>query len=170
MKKYVLTDETLEIGMTTLHRIKALVAFADVGIGDTGGWVEKESNLGQNGDAWVYGNARVSGNARVYDDARVFGNALVYGNAWVSGNAHYMTISPIGSRNDTITFTRDKYGRIFADVGCFYGSLSEFRAEVRNTHGDNNHAKAYLLAAQLAELRLDTTPIEDKQEDGYNED
>lgn len=140
MKKYELTDETLKIGMTTLHRIKALVAFADVEIGDTGGWVEKESNLDHDG------------NARVY------------------GNAHYMIISPIGSRNDTITFTRDKQGRIFADVGCFYGSLSEFRAKVRNTHGDNNHAKAYLLAAQLAELRLDTTPIEDKQEDGCNED
>lgn len=140
-KKYALTDETLEIGMTTLHRIKALVAFADVEIGDTGGWVEKESNLGQDGDAWIYGNASVS------------------------GNAHYMTISPIGSRNDTITFTRDKQGRIFADVGRFYGSLSEFRAKVRNTHGDNNHAKAYLLAAQLAELRLDTTPIKTGTED-----
>lgn len=147
MKKYALTDETLEIGMTTLHRIKALVAFADVEIGDTGGWVEKESNLDQNGDAWIYGNARVCGNAYVYD------------------NAHYMTISPIGSRNDTITFARDKQGRIFANVGCFYGSLSEFRAKVRNTHGDNNHAKAYLLAAQLAELRLDTTPIKTGTED-----
>lgn len=71
MKKYELTDETLKIGMTTLHRIKALVAFADVEIGDTGGWVEKESNLDQNGDAWIYG------------DARVYGDASVSGNAWV---------------------------------------------------------------------------------------
>ena len=147
MKKYALTDETMEIGMTTLHRIKALVAFADVEIGDTGGWVEKESNLDQNGDACVYGDARVSGNA------------------WVSGENHYLVIGPIGSRNDTITFTRNKKGGIFASVGCFFGTLAEFRTKVSKTHGDNIHAQAYLLAAKLAELRIDTTPISDTQEE-----
>ena len=201
MKKYELTDETMKICMTTLHRIKALAAFADVEIGDTGGWVEKESNLDQDGDAWVsgnsrvYGNALVSGNARVYGNAwvygyaRVSGDALVYGNAlvsgdarvsdnarvsgnaWVSGkarvsdNKHYMAISPIGSSDDSITFTRDKKGGIFATVGCFYGSLTEFREKVMKRHGNTVHAQEYLLAAQLAELRIDTTPISDTQEE-----
>ena len=41
MKKYELTDETLKIGAITLHRIKAVVAFADVSAGETGGWVEE---------------------------------------------------------------------------------------------------------------------------------
>lgn len=158
MKKYELTDETLQIGTITLHRIKAMVAFAGVDAGETGGWVEKEENLAQDGNAWVYGDARV------YGDVWVSGNARVYGNAWVSDNAHHLEIGPIGSRNDTITFTREKNGSIFAQVGCFFGTLAEFREKVGKTHGENEHAQAYLLAAELAELRIDTTPEADKQE------
>lgn len=184
MKKYDLTNETMEIGTITLHRIKALVAFADVDVGELGGWVEKESNIDQDGDAWVSDdaivsgdarvcdNARVSGNARVYGNAWVYGDARVYGNAWVSGNdtvissTSYLCVCPIGSRNDALTFTRDKNGRIFAKVGRFTGDIGEFRAKVKETHGENIHAKAYLLAAQLAEERIDTTPIEDDKGDG----
>ena len=70
-----------------LCRVIALVAFADVSVGDVGGYVEDERNLAHTGDAWVYGNARVSGNAQVSGDAWVSGNAQVYGNARVSGNA-----------------------------------------------------------------------------------
>ena len=194
MKKYELTDETLKIGAITLHRIKAVVAFADVSAGETGGWVEKEENLDQAGAAWVYGDAWVSGAARVYGDARVSGAAWVYGDAWVSGAARvsgaawvsgaarvygdarvsgaarvygdacHLEIGPIGSRDDTITFTRDKKGGIYAAIGCFFGTLAEFRKKVGKTHGENVHAQAYLLAAQLAELRIDTTPVDDGQE------
>ena len=194
MKKYELTDETLKIGAITLHRIKAVVAFADVSAGETGGWVEKEENLDQAGDAWVsgdamvYGDAWVSGDARVYGDAMVYGDARVYGDAWVSGAARvygdarvygaarvsgdamvygdacHLEIGPIGSRDDTITFTRDKKGGIYAATGCFFGTLAEFREKVGKTHGENVHAQAYLLAAKLAELRIDTTPVDDGQE------
>ena len=105
MKKFTLTKEKkIEFGIT-FYRIKAKKDFADVKKGDVGGWLEKEVNVNQSGDAWVYGNAWVSGNARVYGDAQVSGNAWVsgnarvygdaqvsgdawvYGNAWVSGNA-----------------------------------------------------------------------------------
>ena len=212
MKKYELTGETLQIGQATLHRIKATKSFADVSAGETGGWVEKEKNLAQDDNAWVYDNAMVTGNACVYGDARVTGNAWVYGdafvsdnamvtgnacvygdarvsgdacvsgdarvtgnaritnnamvtgNAWVYGDTHHLEIGPIGSRNDTITFTRGKDGSIFAKVGCFFGTLAEFREKVGETHGENEHAQAYLLAAELAELRIDTTPVADKQE------
>ena len=131
MKKYEFTGETKTVFGRTLHRIRAILDFGDVKAGDIGGWVEKESNLSHEGDAWVY------------------------------GNAHYLTVSPIGSRDDTLTFTRDKSGTIYASVGCFFGSISEFREKVRETHGESKHAKAYLLAADLAEIRIDTTPIED---------
>ena len=94
MKKFELTAEYVtNIFGKKLFRIKALVAFGDVKEGDLGGFVEKESNLDNDGNAWVYGNAKVSGDARVYGDAqvsgdaRVCGNALVCGNAQVSGNA-----------------------------------------------------------------------------------
>jgi len=105
MKKYKLTDETKQLGKTVLHRIEALKDFGGVKRGDKGGWIEKEENLSQEdncwvfGDAvvsddarvydnaWVYGNARVSNDTKVYGDAEVSGDARVFGNAWVFGNA-----------------------------------------------------------------------------------
>ena len=110
MKKYEFTGETKTLSNgIILHRIKALVKIefdaVTINFGDLGGWIEKEENLSQDGNAWVYDDAQVYGNARVYDnaqvygnawvydnalvcdDARVFGNALVFGNARVCGNA-----------------------------------------------------------------------------------
>ena len=93
MKKYELTAEFIEKWGKKLFRIKALISFGSVEVGELGGYVEKEDNLAQDGDAWVYGNAEVYGDARVCGDARVYGNARVcgdarvYGDAWVYGNA-----------------------------------------------------------------------------------
>jgi carbonic anhydrase/acetyltransferase-like protein (isoleucine patch superfamily) len=91
--KYELTSETKKLYGRTLYRIKALKDFAKIKKGDLGGWVEKESNLSQNDECWlfgnavVYGNAKVYGNACVFDNAKVYGNAVVFGNAVVYGNA-----------------------------------------------------------------------------------
>ncbi len=105
MKKYELTAEFIEKWGKKLFRIKALISFGSVEVGELGGYVEKEDNLAQTGNAWVsgnawvygdawvsgnaevYGDAEVSGNAWVYGDARVYGNARVSGNAWVYGDA-----------------------------------------------------------------------------------
>ncbi|HEX9060876.1 MAG TPA: hypothetical protein VF941_11910 [Clostridia bacterium] len=86
--KYKLTKNTVvNIFGKTLFQIEALEDFSDVEKGDLGGYIEKEENLSQEDDAWVYGNAWVSGNAQVSGDAQVYGNARVYGNAQVYGNA-----------------------------------------------------------------------------------
>ena len=92
MKKFEFTGETkILFNGTILHRIKALVEIKlgcfIVKAGDLGGWIEKEENLSQDGNAWVYCNAMVYGNARVYCNAIVYGNAWVYGNAMVGGDA-----------------------------------------------------------------------------------
>ena len=87
MKKYELTAEFIEKWGKKLFRIKALISFGSVEVGELGGYVEKEDNLAQDGNAWVYGNARVCGDAEVYGDAWVYGNAEVYGNARVCGDA-----------------------------------------------------------------------------------
>ena len=142
-KKYEFTGETKVICGRTLNRIRALVSFVDVSSGDLGGWIEKESNLSLEGNAWVYGNAEVYGNAKVYGDAEVCGDACL------------MWISKIGSRNDTITFTKTKNLKINVSVGCFKGDIDEFEKKVEKTHGENEHAKAYKLAIQLAKLRID---------------
>lgn len=94
-KKYELTEETITLFKEyMLYSIKALRDFGGIKAGDLGGYIEKESNLSHNGDAWlyedamVYGDAHVYGNARVHGEAEVFGNAHVYGDVTVHGNAH----------------------------------------------------------------------------------
>ena len=87
MKKYELTAEFIEKWGKKLFRIKALISFGSVEAGELGGYVEKEDNLAQDGDAWVYGDAEVYGDAWVCDNARVYGDARVCGNAWVYGDA-----------------------------------------------------------------------------------
>jgi hypothetical protein len=87
MKKYSLTKNTREWSGRTLFQIKAEISFGNVKKGELGGFIEKEENLAQEGNAWVYDNAWVCGNACVYGNARVYGDALVCGDARVSGDA-----------------------------------------------------------------------------------
>ena len=160
MKKYELTAEFIEKWGKKLFRIKALISFGSVEAGELGGYVEKEDNLAQDGDAWVYGDARVygdawvCGNARVYGDAEVCGDARVCGDAEVYGNADYLLIGRIGSRFSFTTFFKNKDKGITVSCGCFLGTIAEFRAKVTDTHGNNKHAKMYNLAADMAELQI----------------
>lgn len=87
-KKFILTDKFVinSFGIK-LFQIKCTKSFKYAQKGDFGGYVEKEGNLDQENDAWVFGNARVSSNARVSGDAWVSDNAWVSSNAWVSGYA-----------------------------------------------------------------------------------
>ena len=74
-------------------RIIALKDFSNVKKGDKGGLIEKEENLSQEGNCWVYdeatvsGNAWVSGDAVIADYACICGFAEVYGGASVRGQA-----------------------------------------------------------------------------------
>nr|DAP85657.1 MAG TPA: Putative transferase, nesg, ydcK, Structural Genomics.38A [Caudoviricetes sp.] len=134
MKKFELTAESkINIFGKKLFRIKALISFGDVKEGETGGWVEKEENLEQSyGDAWVSGNAEV------------------YGNARVSGNADYTTIHGFGTQFRTTTFFRCKDKQIRVSCGCFFGTISEFREQVKNTR-KGKIAEEYLMIADLME-------------------
>ena len=164
MKKFELTAESkINIFGKKLFRIKALISFGNVEEGETGGWIEKEENLEQSsgnawvygnaevsGDARVYGNAEVSGDARVYGDARVSGDARVYGDARVSGNADYTTIHGFGTQFRTTTFFRCKGNQIRVSCGCFFGTIPEFREQVKNTR-NGKIAEEYLMIADLME-------------------
>ena len=178
MKKYELTDETIDVSGTTLHRIKALKDFGNVKKGELGGYVESERNLSQEGNCWVCGNAKVCGdaevcgnakvygNAWVFGNAEVYGNAKVYGNAWVYGNAEvcgnarvygdadYITIKGLGSkyRNTTIFRTKEN---IAVKCGCFYGTLAEFVDKVKETHGNSKFTKEYLALIDLVKIHFE---------------
>lgn len=147
-KKYILTDETIEYLGHTLHRIKAVKNFATISAGTLGGYIESEGNLDHIGDAWVSDNAWVSGDAMVSDNARVADNAMV------AGNADYTTARGFGRHFRTTTFFRCNNGVVRCQCGCFYGSIDEFRAKVRKTHGNSKYAKEYLMIADLMELHF----------------
>ena len=148
MKKFELTSEFVTFLGKKLFRIKALISFGNVEEGELGGYVEKEENLSNDGNAWV------SGDARVYGDARVSGDAMVHGDARVSGDADYATVQGFGSEYRTTTFFRTKAGDIGVRCGCFYGTLDDFRKKVKETHGDSKTAKEYLMVADLMEFRF----------------
>ena len=152
-KKYEFTGETLNWYGRILHRIRALKDFGGVKAGDIGGWIEKEENLSHEGTCWVYDEAKVYNEAVVCGEAEVCGEAKVCGKAVVREQSDYITISPIESRNGTTTaFRTAKGARI--KCGCFYGSISEFEAKVKETHGDNQYAKEYLALAELLKIRF----------------
>ena len=65
-----------------------------------------------------------------------------------------MTVSNVGSRNDTTTFFARKDKQIGVKCGCFSGTIDEFEAAVKKTHGDNEHGKVYMLAIEMAKLRI----------------
>ncbi len=122
MKKFILTDETIEMFGVTLHRIKAVRSFGNIKEGDLGGFVEKEENISEHFEAWVWGNAKVWGNAEVSGNAKVWGNVEVSGNAKVWGNADYIVFKNWWSSGRYFTWTR--YNNMWS-VGYFYGTGEE---------------------------------------------
>lgn len=143
-EKYELTEEFKEIETwrkgwlqkIKVYRIRALRAFADVKIGDLGGFVETKQNLSNMGNAWVYGNAEVCGDAKVCDNANIF---------WCSS---------IGSRHATTTMFRNKDSGITVTCGCFMGTLEEFAGIVEKEHGENIFGKEYKLLIELAKIHF----------------
>ena len=158
-KKFEMTSETVCVHEKTLHRIRALKSFKNVSAGDLGGFIEKEENLSHDGDAWVGGNAyvyddaQVYGNAQVYGDAQVCGNAEVCGNAKVRDNTDYATVKGFGTVFRNTTFFRCKDKKICVSCGCFYGTINQFREQVKRTR-KGKIAKEYLMIADLMEMHF----------------
>lgn len=104
MKKFESTTEFItNMFGKKLFRIKALVEFGNVKVGELGGYVEKEENVSQDG------------------------------NAWVRGNADYALIQGFGTEFRCTTFYRDKNKKIMVNCGCFHGDLEAFRKQVKET-------------------------------------
>lgn len=113
-KKYVILageHPNINYSAEIYNRIKAVKDFSNIKFGTLGGYIEKESNLSQTGNAWVgcdsTGCALVSGNAQVYDNALVTGggrkssydsyggSTYVRGNAKIYGNAKVLNGSTV---------------------------------------------------------------------------
>lgn len=137
MKKFKLTNNKKEWFGKTLYQIESLINFGNIHVGDKGGWIEKEENLAQDGNAWVYGDARVSGDAEV------------------SGNASIIWISKIGSRYGTTTVFKNKDGGLNVVCGCFFGTLEEFTKKVEATHGDSKYGREYKVLIDLIKVHFE---------------
>ena len=148
-KKFELTNEHIEFCGRKLFRIRALIDFSCVKAGDLGGYIEKDVNLSQSGNAWVSGNARVSG------------DAWVSGNAWVFGDSDYACVKGFGTEHRNTTFFREKDGGAKVRCGCFFGTIAEFRAQVRNKR-KGKIAKEYLMIADLMEYHFAKDVEEDE--------
>jgi len=119
-------------------------------------------------DAWVHGCASVhdysvigaltnlGGITEVHNHSKILSRgdapASLYSNAVIRGNASIvrpndiLVISPLGSRYDRLTAYRNEQGGIDVTTGCFHGSLSEFRKQVRHTHGSHLYGEHYRAA------------------------
>ena len=169
MKKYeLLADDTILSFGFTLFRIKALIGFGNVEVGEEGGYVAGEGNLSHYGNAWVSDNAQVSGNAWVSGDAQVSGNAWVSGDAqasgdaWVSDNAWVSGDAQVSGLGDIIVFKNHwSSGRHFTftksnkmwRVGCFHGTGEEL---VKKAYADSEnigkHYEAYVKFVEQLEM------------------
>ncbi|NIY46599.1 YdcK family protein [Cedecea colo] len=96
MRKYELTEDSQlhdylldgEKQRIRLWQIRALQDFSDVKAGQTGGWVESEASLDQQGECWIYDSqSLVFGGSDVKDDAQIHGASTLCHQAHVSGHA-----------------------------------------------------------------------------------
>ena len=169
MKKYEMTSNYKIFLGKKLFQIRALVDLCNgVKAGELGGYIEKEENLSQSGNAWVGGDARVTDNARVTgnaqvagdawvrdnaqvrDNAHIAGNAHVAGKAWVSKSADLLQITGLGTVHRTTTVYRTKNG-IEITCGCFCGDLEQFKKQVIKTR-EGKVRDEYLKFAELIEI------------------
>ena len=130
---------------------------------EIGGHAAIFGNAEISGHAAIFENAKISGHAMIFENAEIGGHAEIFENAEISGHAaitkatDILTISPIGSRNDTTTFYKSKNNKIFVKCGCKNTDIDTWLAMVEETHGNNKHGQAYRLAAQIARLQIELT-------------
>jgi carbonic anhydrase/acetyltransferase-like protein (isoleucine patch superfamily) len=121
------------------------------------------------GNAEIYGKANVFNDAEILESAHVFGDSVIFGYAKVRGNANVsdnakvfspdqvLVIGAIGSRDDFITFYRDKDNEITVRHGNITGKIDKFSRMVEREQGNCKHGQTYRAAAELAKLQIDLT-------------
>ena len=131
--KYIFTGSKIEYRGRILNEIQAIKDFGDVKKGDLGGWIEKESNLSQSGDCWVYDDT-----VYVYDDAIIKDNAKIYRRAKIHGNAIIKDNAIIDCRAEIYENAIIKDNAIISDRAKIFGS-----AEIQDDTKIHYGAKIY---------------------------
>lgn len=69
-------------------------------------------------------------------------------------NGKYFACDRIGSEKRKTYFFIDETGEMFVRAGCFFGTLGEFIARVKEVHAGTKFEKEYLVACELAKIVL----------------
>ena len=124
-------------------------------------------------NATVCENARIVGMSLIIDNSCVSGNALVYdgvilNSSHISGNSaiidfslikikntsDVLTIGPIGSEDDYITFIKDENNNILVNNGLYSGTIDEFQDAIERNHGNDKYNDEYMFSIKMAKSRL----------------
>lgn len=136
-KKYILTDNHIfnDLGIK-MFQIKCTKAFGLIKEGELGGFIEKEANLSQDGDAWVSGDARV------------------YGDADIDSNDKHCGFDCFGSQNRHTHAYMTRRGEVEVTCGCFRGTFDAFVRKVEETHAGTVYEKQYKAMAKLIKIKF----------------
>lgn len=147
-KKFELTDKFVfnTFGIK-LFQIKCTKSFKYAKEGDLGGYVEKDENLDQESDAWVYGNAQVYGDARVYGDADI------------ENDNNHCGFDCFGSCNRHTHAYLTKDNKVEITCGCFRGSIEEFEKKVEKTHSGTIYEKQYKAIINVIKIKFGLTDL-----------
>ena len=140
--KFELTDNFIINAFgVKLFQIKCTKSFKYAKEGDLGGYVEKDENLDQESDAWVYGNARV------------------YGNAEIDNNNKHCGFDCFGSANRHTHAYLTKENKVEITCGCFLGSIEEFEKRVEETHSGTIYEKQYKAIIDVIKIKFGLTDL-----------
>lgn len=125
------------------------------------GWNELEARRHPNGGGIVACSATVDESAFVAESAEVGSRASIGPRASIGDGAsigygdRFISIGPIGSRGATLTAVKSYAHGLRWWVGCQHGITSDqLRTRVNETHGKNEHARAYLATIAYVEALL----------------
>ena len=116
-KKYELVKEDTKtfVDGNAIYRIRALKDFGDVKAGDLGGYIEKEENLFQEGNCWVYDNAKVFDNVQVFDNAKIYDKAEIFTNIEIGGETEVKGNEKIFNHSQYVDNLAKVYDNITTD-------------------------------------------------------
>ena len=135
-KKFELTDNFIINAFgVKLFQIKCTKSFKYAKEGDLGGYVEKDENLDQESDAWVYGNADIE-NDNNHCGFDCFGSCNRHTHAYLT-----------------------KDNKVEITCGCFRGSIEEFEKEVEKTHSGKIYEKQYKAIINVIKIKFGLTDL-----------
>ena len=160
---FELTKENNTIKDTIEEAVKcyADLGYADLGGADLRGADLSYANLGgaNLGGAYLrYADLRgadlsYANLGGAYLGGAYLGGAYLGGAGKISKAEDILIVGNIGSRLGYTHIYNTDNG-IFVKCGCFFGAIEEFAEKVKQTHGNNKHAKAYAALIDFAKAKF----------------